>query len=114
MRLLRALCALAAVVAAAPAAAAPTAGELRATCERALADGYTGEDAAMCDWYVAPCGVCGKEGPPDPEWCVPDGVVAAEVASQVVAELKGGDDTRAAPEVVKEILRRRFPCGAEE
>ena len=94
--------------------AAPTAGELRATCARALEGGYRGADAAMCDWYVAPCGVCGKDGPPQREWCVPEGLTPGTVAAQVVADLRGGDDTRPAPAAVKEILRRRYPCGTEE
>lgn len=94
--------------------AAPTVGELRATCARALAAGYVGEEAAMCDWYVAPCGICGKDGPPPKQWCVPAHVEAAEVAGIVVAALTGDDDTRPAPAAVEEILRHRYPCGAEE
>lgn len=96
------------------AAAAPTAGELRATCARALAAGYTGEHAAMCDWYVAPCGVCGEDGPPPRAWCVPDGTAPASVAAQVVRDMGQDDERRPAPDVVEEILRRRYPCAAEE
>jgi hypothetical protein len=97
-----------------PALAAPTAGELRATCETALADAYRGEAAAMCDWYVAPCGVCGPDGPPPKGWCLPPGLADSELAQVVVEDLRGGDDARPAPDAVKEILRRRFPCDAEE
>lgn len=96
------------------AVAAPTVGELRAICARALAAGYVGEEAAMCDWYVAPCGICGKDGPPPKQWCVPAHVEAAEVAGAVVQALTGGDDARPAPAVVEEILRQRYPCAAEE
>ncbi len=100
---------------AAPAAyAAPTVGELRETCMQALAAGYVGEQAAMCDWYVAPCGVCGEHGPPPRAWCVPGGTPPAEVAAQVTANLRQLDAARAAPEAVEEILRRRYPCKAEE
>ncbi len=94
--------------------AAPTAGELRDTCAQALQAGYVGEQAAMCEWYVAPCGVCGKDGPPPRRWCVPAATPAAEVAAQVLAGLRGMDAARAAPEAVEEILRRRYPCRAEE
>lgn len=97
-----------------PVWAAPTAGELRATCAAALADGYRGEAAAMCEWYVEPCGVCGPHGPPPREWCVPPGLADGALAQVVVDELRGGDDGRPAPAAVKEILRRRFPCDAEE
>lgn len=100
---------------AAPAAHAdPTVGELRATCMQALAAGYVGEQAAMCDWYVAPCGVCGKNGPPPRAWCVPGGTPSAEVAARVTADLREMDAARAAPGSVAEILRRRYPCKAEE
>jgi len=94
--------------------AAPTAGELAATCEQALAAGYRGEAAVMCDWYVAPCGVCGPQGPPPTEWCVPPGMTDAEVATLVLAELRAGDQARPAPVAVKEILRRRLPCRTED
>ena len=94
--------------------AAPTAGELRATCEQALAEGYRTEAASMCDWYVRPCGVCGPDGPPKQDWCLPPDADDGAVAKVVVGELRGGDDSRPAPELVKEILRRRFPCDAEE
>ncbi len=94
--------------------AAPTAGELRDTCARALAEDYVGEAAAMCEWYVAPCGVCGKDGSPPREWCVPAGTTAAAVAAQVVEDLQRVDPAQAAPELVEEILRHRYPCTAEE
>lgn len=110
----RALC-LAAGLALGPATfAAPTVGELRATCMRALDEGYVGEAAAMCGWYVAPCGVCGKDGPPPVAWCVPPGTPRDTVAAAVVSGLRGVEATRAAPAAVEEILRRRYPCDAEE
>jgi len=94
--------------------AAPTAGELVATCEKALAAGYRGEAAVMCDWYVAPCGVCGPQGPPPKEWCVPAGMRDDELASLVVTELRTLDQAAPAPAAVKEILRRRLPCRTED
>lgn len=99
----------------APAAsAAPTVAELRTTCVRALNKGYAGEEAAMCDWYVAPCGVCGKDGPPAPAWCVQQGTDKAAVAALVVEALRAEEDAAPAPAVVEEILRRHYPCDAEE
>jgi hypothetical protein len=94
--------------------AAPTARELAATCEQALAGDYRGAAAVMCDWYVAPCGICGPQGPPPNEWCVPSDMSAAQVAALVLAELRAGDQARPAPDAVKEILRRRLPCRAED
>jgi len=94
--------------------AAPTAGELAATCEEALAGDYHGAAAVMCDWYVAPCGECGPQGPLPHEWCVPPDMSAPQVAALVLAELRAGDQARAAPDAVKEILRRRLPCRPED
>ncbi len=110
----RALLSIAGVCCCHGALAVPTAGELRDTCERALVAGYAGAAAAMCDWYVAPCGVCGKDGPPPREWCVPAGVPAAAVAAQIVEDLQRVDPAQAAPALVEEILRHRYPCAAEE
>lgn len=96
------------------AVAAPTVAELREVCTRALAAGYVGEHAAMCEWYVAPCGVCGKDGPSPPTWCVPADTPHARVAAEVVADLRTVDPTKPAPPAVEEILRRRYPCTAKE
>lgn len=94
--------------------AEPTVGELIATCEQALAQDYAGLEATMCDWYVAPCGVCGREGPPAKEWCVPQDMTPATVAGLVVKELRGIEAARPGKSAAKEILRRRFPCAVED
>jgi len=101
-------------LAGAAAQAAPTAGELLATCEQALAAGYRGDAAVMCEWYVAPCEVCGPQGPPPQEWCVPPDMHDAELAALVVSELRKVDRAGPAPAAVKEILRRRLPCPRED
>ena len=96
------------------ASAAPTAGELIKTCEAALKQDYKTIDAAMCDWYVAPCGVCGKDGPPKPDWCLPPTLVGAARAAEIVALLKAVPARAAepAPAVVKAVLQARYPCPA--
>jgi hypothetical protein len=104
----------ASTLAGAAAHAAPTVAELAATCEQALAAGYRGEAAVMCDWYVAPCGACGPGGPPPKAWCVPAGMSDEALASLVVAELRAVDPASPAPAAVKEILRRRLPCRTED
>ena len=94
--------------------AAPTAGELIKTCETALEHDYKTVEAAMCDWYVAPCGACGKEGPPAPQWCLPPELTGAALATHVVALLKA-EPARAeepAPAAVKAVLQARHPCAA--
>ena len=94
------------------ASAAPTAGELIKTCEAALEHDYKTMDAAMCDWYVAPCGVCGKEGPPKPDWCLPPDLTGAALATHVVALLKAvpARANDPAPAAVKAVLKARHPC----
>ena len=81
------------------------------TCAHALADDYTGVDAAMCDWYVNPCGICGVDAP-QKDWCVPDTIPSAELAQIVVAELKeqSAQLPRPAKPFVRQLLMTRFPC----
>lgn len=92
--------------------AAPTAGELVRTCEAALAADYRTVDAAMCDWYVAPCGVCGKDGPPPVAWCLPPGLTGAALAREVVSALRAAPALAAtpAPQAVETVMKARYPC----
>jgi len=85
--------------------------QVLATCERALAAGYDDLDAAACDWFVRPCGVCGVAA--TPTWCPPAGVAWKTLAETVVAELRD----LAAPAIpagprIEAILRARYPCPA--
>lgn len=92
--------------------ASPTGGELMKTCAAAIAADYRTTDAAMCDWYVSPCGACGKEGPPPPAWCLPPGLKGAALARLVVDELRKSPSLlgASAPIAVKAVLGARFPC----
>jgi hypothetical protein len=82
------------------------------TCERALAAGYRDLDAAMCDWHVRPCGVCG-EAPA--AWCLPPALNAAKLAAEVVATLKqDADPAQPAQPQVERILRAHYPCAAQD
>ncbi len=94
--------------------AAPRADELLHTCETALAAGYSGVDASMCDWYVAPCGVCGKAGPAPLAWCLPPGLTGAALAKVVVEELRKQPAlaTQPAPKAVAQVLTARYACSA--
>lgn len=95
--------------------AAPSGAQLAATCARALAVGYRGVNAGMCDWYVAPCTVCGAPAAP-PRWCVDPGIEPATLARQVVAGLaeRSDSETRPAEELVAEILGAIHPCTPRE
>ncbi|MGD9604047.1 MAG: hypothetical protein AB7O21_19910 [Gammaproteobacteria bacterium] len=82
-----------------------------ATCERALAAGYAGLDAAACDWFVRPCGVCGVDA--SPAWCVPAEISAEALAATLVAELRRvADPAVSARPRIEAILRARYPCPA--
>jgi hypothetical protein len=106
---------LLAIALAQPAAGAvePSGAELAATCARALARDYRGIDAAACDWYVQPCGVCGS-GAAAVTWCIPPDTTGSAIAARVVGALAGRKDaaTRPAGELVSEILRAEYPCRA--
>jgi len=95
--------------------ASPTAQDLIRTCEAALAADYNTVDAAMCDWYVAPCGVCGKEGPPQPNWCLPPELTGAALARTVVDALRAAPQLAAAPAptAVEAVLKARYPCAGK-
>ena len=86
---------------------------LVATCAKALANAYTGVEAAQCDWYVNPCGVCGREAPAK-AWCVPDGLSSADLARVILAAFKGAPMALKHPvkPFVEAILTARFPCAA--
>ena len=86
---------------------------LVATCTKALANAYTGIEAAQCDWYVNPCGVCGREAPIK-AWCVPDGASSADLARIILAAFKAAPVALARPvkSFVEATLTARFPCAA--
>lgn len=92
--------------------ASPTASELINTCEAALAADYRTVDAAMCDWYVAPCGVCSKDGPPPVAWCLPPGLSGAALAREAVSALRAAPALAAtpAPLAVETVMKARYPC----
>ncbi len=83
------------------------------TCEQALTTGYADLNAAMCDWYVRPCEVCGKVAPK--AWCVPPSVAAPVLAREVLHALRQGvAPTAPAKPVIEKILRARYPCAAQD
>lgn len=94
-----------------PAHAAPTGSALATTCERALASGFRDRDAGFCEWYVVPCPVCGAE-PQPPPICPPPDTSSVEFARVVTAALRRHPEaaTRAAPDLVREILLEAYPC----
>jgi hypothetical protein len=96
---------------AAPAARAePDVADVIRICRAALAEGYTGEQAAACDWYVRPCGACGVAAPK--RWCIPEGVTRRAVAEHIVAGLSalGSAARKPLEEAVDSLLVRQYPC----
>jgi Rap1a immunity proteins len=83
------------------------------TCEQALAAGYGDMNAAMCDWYVRPCGECGSAAPS--AWCVPPEVTAPTLAAEVLGALRqSGAPTAPATPLIEKILRAHYPCAAQD
>lgn len=102
---------LTALAIALPARAEVSVGELLRTCRAALHDRYEGVDAAMCDWWIRPCGVCGLE-PKSVEWCIPQTMQDAEVAARIVKELEAAPALApvSARKVVAKLLAANYPC----
>lgn len=92
-----------------PAWAEATVGEVLALCTRALAAGYDGVDAVMCDWYVRPCGVCGADT--QPGWCLPAQQSDHALAREVVTWLQAAPaEDMAAKPFIESRLRLSYPC----
>ena len=95
-----------------PVAATPTVAQVLAACARGAANGDRGVDAAMCEWYTAPCGC--KPGQVDGSvyrWCLPVDEATPTTVRKVIAELRRTPDQRAAIDrVVPGILARLYPC----
>ena len=89
-----------------------TALELADTCARALAQNYVGLDAEACNWYVAPCPVCGPGAQPAAKWCVPAGEPVTVIAARTAAALRARPAAAHEPAkaAVTEILSRAYPC----
>jgi Rap1a immunity proteins len=98
---------------AAPAFADASAVELSRTCQSALDNEYHGTDAAMCDWWVRPCGVCGEEK--QVQWCIPPATSNPELAALIVREIDATPAVHALPAhaVVDKILATRYPCARQ-
>ncbi len=90
----------------------PTVAQLLSVCDRALAAGSAGPDAAACEWFAAPC-ACkprGRDGGALP-WCVPDSESIDAVVRQVVTALRLAPSADApADAAVRDILERLYPC----
>lgn len=86
--------------------------ELADTCSRALAQNYVGLDAEACNWYVAPCPVCGPGATAAAAWCVPAGEPVTVIATRAAAALRARPDAAHDPAraAVKDILSRAYPC----
>ena len=100
------------VVAAGGEAPVPSVAQVLGACARGAAAGGRGLDAAMCEWYTAPCGC--KPGEVDSavyRWCLPADEPIDATSRAVIAELRRVPD-RSAPidQVLPPILARLYPC----
>jgi hypothetical protein len=92
-------------------AQAPTVGKLLEVCDRGFAQGDKGIDAAMCEWYAAPCACRSREADPaTARWCAPDTERIDDTVRKVVARLRRYDRAAPAEAAVMQILSRIYPC----
>jgi len=92
--------------------AGPTVSELLAACERGVAQGNTGVDSALCEWYTVPCDCKLTRATLAIEpWCMPTSVSIDDAMLEVLGELRRQPDRSApAEQVVPGILGRLYPC----
>lgn len=96
--------------------AGPSVGELRRVCDRAFEQGFTGLDAATCEWFVAPCACRLRASDAGaPPWCVPQTESIDATVLKVLAALRAETDRDApAGRAVQGILERIYPCPGSE
>ncbi|QQO54211.1 MAG: hypothetical protein N838_13510 [Thiohalocapsa sp. PB-PSB1] len=90
----------------------PSVGALLAACERGLAQGNTGVDAALCEWYTVPCDCKLTRADTDLQsWCLPETESIDSAMLAVIGKLRQLPDTdRSARQIVPDILARLYPC----
>lgn len=89
----------------------PSVKQLLLTCERALAAGNVGVDAAICEWYAVPCDCSLTQVQDEPPRCVPPSLSIEATMRRVVLALRSYPDPETPAEVaVAEILARLYPC----
>lgn len=96
----------------AAAAPLPSVAQVLAACARGAAAGGRGLDAAMCEWYTAPCGC--KPGEVDSEadrWCLPPDEPIERISHRVIAALgRAKDQSAPIDRILPPILARLYPC----
>lgn len=98
------------------AAREPSVADLVSVCDRALAQGNKGLDAAMCEWFAAPCECkVGRSDGSAARWCVPDGESIDGTVEKVLVRLRRYPDQSAeAAAVVPGLLAEIYPCPPSE
>lgn len=95
-----------------PLAAAPSGAQLLKACEKALANGYQGMAASMCEWYVTPCDCKVLKPSRTPRVCLPDKISSKVLAHKVINGLKAEPELtgKSASYAAAVILARSYPC----
>ena len=93
-------------------AAAPSGQQLLNACETALANGYRGLPASMCEWYVTPCDCDAGTKVEKPRVCLPAGISSKVLARKVIAGIKAEPELagKSAAYSAARILSRSYPC----
>ena len=95
-----------------PLTAAPSGQQLLKACEHAIANGYTGPEASMCEWYVTPCDCNAAQQEPIPRVCLPGDISSRKLARKVIDGLKSEPELtgKSATYAAAVILSRDYPC----
>jgi hypothetical protein len=97
------------------AATGPTVAQLISICERGIAAGDVGVDAAMCEWYAVPCDCSAKRPDTTERWCRSDSEPIEAALPRVLRALKAYPRPSAAVEdVVPGVMARLYPCANDE
>lgn len=88
--------------------------DLKAACQRALKNDFSGLDGQFCAWYVTPCACDIRGSEAEDAICLPADATTEQLAQDVIKGLEGSPDlSRQSPAAAAQtILARKYPCDA--
>lgn len=88
--------------------------DLKAACQRALRNDFSGLDGQFCAWYVTPCACDIRGSEAGNTICLPADATTEQLARGVIQGLDESPELLPqSPSVAAEtILARKYPCGA--
>jgi len=86
--------------------------DLKAACQRALKNDFSGLEGQFCAWYVTPCACDIRESEDDNAICLPADATTEQLARVVIQGLEESPELlpRSPAVVAETILARKYPC----